>query len=189
MKIILASNNKNKIKEIKNILKDHEIVSLSEAGISHETIEDGNTFIENAFKKAYEIAEISGCIAIADDSGLCIDALDGKPGIFSARYSGGHGNDEDNIAKVLSELDGVENRKCHYTCAVALCFPDGRSITLEKYWNGTIGFEPIGDNGFAFDPIFIPDGESRTAAEMTDEEKNKISHRAQAFISMAEELK
>lgn len=189
MKIILASNNKNKIKEIKNILKNHEIISLKEAGIEHETIEDGQTFIENALKKAYEISQISGCVTIADDSGLCVDALNGRPGIFSARYSGGHGNDKDNINLILKELDGINNRRAHYTCAVALCYPDGKSVTLEKHWNGIIGYEPKGDNGFAYDPIFIPENETKTAAEMTDEEKNLVSHRALAFKSLATEIK
>ena len=120
MKLIIASNNKHKIEEIKQILgaKFDEILSIKEAGIDHETVEDGATFMENAIKKAREIAEISGSFALADDSGLCCDALDGAPGIFSARFSGG--SDKDNNALLLKKLAGKENRNAHYTCAMVI---------------------------------------------------------------------
>ena len=122
MKLIIASNNKHKIKEIKKILagKFSEILSLGEADIDHDTVEDGVTFMENARKKAREIAEISGCAALADDSGICVDFLGGEPGIYSARYSGGHGNDEDNNALVLKRLGDTDLRGAHYTCDVAM---------------------------------------------------------------------
>lgn len=183
MKLIIASNNKNKIYEIKKILGDkfEQILSQREAGIEHETVEDGNTFLENARKKAREIAEISGCAALADDSGICVHALGGEPGIYSARYSGGHGNDLDNNNLVLKNLKDKQDKTAHYTCAVALVYPDGRELSAEGYMYGEITENSRGDRGFGYDPIFVPEGESRTVAQMTDEEKNAISHRANAL--------
>jgi len=188
MKLIIASNNKHKIYEIKKMLgtKFSEILSLSEAKISHETVEDGKTFLENAFKKAREIAEISGAASLADDSGICVDALDGAPGIYSARFSGG--DDEDNNKLLLEKLSGKSNRGAHYTCAMALVYPDGREISAEGYMYGEITDTPRGERGFGYDPLFIPTGESRTVAEMTDEEKNAISHRANALKAILAKL-
>ena len=190
MKLIIASNNKHKIYEIKKILENKfdEIVSLREAGIDHETVEDGKTFLENAYKKAREIAEIAGAAALADDSGICVHALGGAPGIFSARYSGGHGNDEDNNNLVLKNLQDKEDKSAHYTCAMSLVYPDGKHVFAEGYMYGTITDNPRGERGFGYDPIFIPDGETRTVAEMTDEEKNKISHRANALRLLLEKI-
>ena len=143
MKLIIASNNKDKITEIKAILGDRfdEIVSLREAGIDHETVEDGETFLQNAEKKAREIAEISGCCAVADDSGICVDALDGAPGIFSARFCGHHGDDAENNRLLLEKMKNKTDRRAHYTCAIALAFPDGGMITAEDYFFGEIGYE------------------------------------------------
>lgn len=190
MKLIIASNNKDKIKEIKDILSSHfdEIISIKEAGIQHETIEDGTTFMENAIKKAKEICEISGCASLADDSGICVDALGGEPGIYSARYSGEHGNDEMNNQLILKKLEGKSDRKAHYTCAMALFFPDGKSITTEGYWHGKVAHEPKGTNGFGYDPLFIPDGFGCTSAELTPDEKNDISHRRNALNLLLEKL-
>lgn len=181
MKLIIASNNKHKIYEIKKILgaRFEEILSLSEANISHETVEDGTTFMENALKKAREIAEISGCAALADDSGICAHALDGAPGIYSARFSGG--DDNDNNALLLKRLADKTDKGAHYTAAVALVYPDGREVTAEGYMYGEIIDTPRGERGFGYDPIFVPTGETRTVAEMSDEEKNAISHRANAL--------
>ena len=132
MKLIIASNNAHKLVEIKAILGSmfEEILSLREAGIDHETIEDGDTFLANAAKKAREIAQISGCCALADDSGLCVDALGGAPGIYSARYSGVHGDDKANNRKLLEELKDVpdEQRGAHFTCAIVLARPDGSQV-------------------------------------------------------------
>ena len=188
MKLIIASNNKHKIHEIKNILgvKFEEILSIKEAGINHETVEDGATFMENAVKKAREISEISGCAALADDSGLCCDALDGAPGIYSARFSGG--SDLDNNALLVEKLRDKENKNAHYTCAMALCYPDGSMITAEGYMYGSITDVARGDHGFGYDPHFIPNGEVRTVAEMSDEEKNSISHRANALANLLGKL-
>ena len=188
MKLIIASNNQHKIYEIKKILaeKFDEIISLKEAGIEHETVEDGETFMDNAVKKAKEIAEISGSYALADDSGICCDALGGAPGIFSARFSGG--SDEDNNALLLEKLHGKEDKRAHYTCAMALCSPNGELTLAEGYMYGTITEDRRGNGGFGYDPLFIPLGETRTVAEMTDEEKNAISHRANALNLLLEKL-
>ncbi len=190
MKLIIASNNKHKIYEIKKILggKFSEIVSLSEAGIDHETVEDGETFAQNAYKKAKEIAEISGCAALADDSGICVDALGGAPGVYSARFSGSHGDDEANNALLLKRLEGSADRGAHYECAMALVEPDGRLIEAVGYMYGEITENPRGSRGFGYDPLFVPVGESRTVAEMTDDEKNAISHRAEALKGILEKI-
>ena len=190
MKLIIASNNVHKIGEIKKILsgKFEEILSLRESGIDHETVEDGKTFMENAVKKAREIAEISGCAALADDSGICAHALDGAPGIYSARFAGEHGNDGANNALLLEKLADKKDRTAHYTAAIALIFPDGREILSEGYMYGEIISEYRGTGGFGYDPLFVPDGESRTVAEMTAEEKNAISHRANALKGLLEKL-
>ena len=188
MKLIIASNNKHKIYEIKKILgeKFDSILSVREAGIEHETVEDGTTFMENAIKKAREIAEISGCYSLADDSGICCDALGGAPGIFSARFSGG--TDEDNNALLLEKLEGEADKRAHYTCAMALCSPSGQLTLAEGYMYGHITKDRRGERGFGYDPLFVPIGETRTVAEMTDEEKNAISHRANALALLLEKL-
>lgn len=193
MKLIIASNNKHKIYEIKKILggKFDEILSMREAGIEHETVEDGETFMENAVKKASEMASISGFAALADDSGICAHALGGEPGIYSARYSGmngGHGDDAANNALLLERLSDKDDKSAHYTCAMALAYPDGSLVTAEGYMYGTITPDARGEHGFGYDPIFVPDGEDRTVAEMSDEEKNAISHRANALALLLEKL-
>lgn len=190
MELIIASNNAHKIYEIKKILgaSFDSIMSLREAGITHETVEDGNTFMENALKKAREIAKLSGKVALADDSGICIDALGGAPGIYSARFAGEHGDDEANNALLLERLRDKEDKSGHYTCAMALVFPDGREICAEGYMYGAITENRRGTHGFGYDPLFIPEGESRTVAEMSDEEKNAISHRARALDALVKKL-
>lgn len=186
MKLIIASNNAHKIYEIKKILsgKFDEILSLKEASVQHETVEDGSTFMENSLKKAREIAGITGCAALADDSGICAHALGGAPGIYSARFAGeykGQESDERNNALLLERLSDKADKTAHYTCAMALVYPDGREVCAEGYMYGSITDVPRGTRGFGYDPLFIPDGESRTVAEMSDEEKNLISHRANAL--------
>ncbi|MBQ3210042.1 MAG: RdgB/HAM1 family non-canonical purine NTP pyrophosphatase [Oscillospiraceae bacterium] len=191
MKLIIASNNAHKLEEIKAILSDFfdEIVSMREAGIEHETVEDGETFMENAVKKAREIAEISGCCAIADDSGICVDALDGAPGIYSARFSGVHGDDEANNDLLLQKLQGRSDRGAHYTCAIALARPDGSIVRAEGYLYGEIGHERIGTNGFGYDPLFYLPRYGKTTAQLEPAEKNRISHRAEALHKLVELLK
>ena len=189
MKLIIASNNAHKIYEIKTMLfgKFEEILSLKEANVSHETVEDGSTFMENALKKAREIAELTGCAALADDSGICAHALDGAPGIYSARFAGeykGQESDDANNALLLERLSDKEDKTAYYTCAMALVYPDGREVTAEGYMYGSIINEYRGTHGFGYDPIFVPDGETRTVAEMSDEEKNLISHRGNALKNL-----
>ena len=190
MKLIIASNNAHKLSEMKAILAPFfdDVQSMREAGIEHDTVEDGKTFMENARKKARELAEISGCCAIADDSGLCVDALGGAPGIFSARYSGAHGDDKANNLKLLRALEGERDRKAHYTCAIALCWPDGKELTAEDYLYGEIAYDERGTNGFGYDPLFLlPDRGLRTA-EISAEEKNAISHRGKALRQLVKKL-
>ena len=188
MKLIIASNNAHKLMEIKAILGNYfeEILSMREAGIDHETVEDGSTFMENARKKAREIAEISGCCALADDSGLCVDALDGAPGIYSARFCGRHGDDPANNRLLLEKLEGCENRGAHYTCAMALAMPDGRMLEAEGYLYGQIAHEEAGSNGFGYDPLFYLPDYGCTSAQISPEEKNRISHRAEALHRLVE---
>ena len=193
MKLIIASNNKHKIREIKQILSDRfdEILSLSEAGVDHETVEDGDTFLDNALKKAREISALTGCAALADDSGLCVKALNGEPGVYSARYAGGrveHTADADNNAYLLSRLAPYTDRTAYFACCMALVYPDGTTFTAEGYMHGRIIDAPRGECGFGYDPLFVPDGESRTVAEMTDGEKNAISHRANALKNLLSKL-
>ena len=189
MKLIIASNNKHKVCEIKQILADKfdEILSLNEAGVCHETVEDGQTFMENALKKAREIAEITDCAALADDSGLCVDALDGAPGIYSARYAGEENSalrDSANNRLLLDNLLGANSRCAHFTCAIALVYPDGRELRAEGYMMGEILEAPRGTMGFGYDPLFLPTGETRSVAELGEDEKNKISHRANALSAL-----
>ena len=190
MKLIIASNNKAKTEEIKSILGDRfdPIVSLREAGISHETVEDGDSFAANAEKKAREIAEMTGCCVIADDSGLCVDALGGAPGIYSARFCGRHGDDDGNNKVLLEKLEGAADRSAHFTCAVCLIYPDGHKVTAEGYIYGEIGIKGRGDNGFGYDPLFYLPEYGKTLAELSAEEKNKISHRGNALTALAEKL-
>ena len=183
MKLIIASNNAHKLKEMKEILSPFfdDVQSMREAGVEHETVEDGATFMENAVKKARELAEISGCCALADDSGLCVDALDGAPGIYSARYSGVHGDDKANNRLLLEKLEGVENRAAHYTCAIALCWPDGKMLTAEDYLFGEIAHDEKGTGGFGYDPLFLLPERGVRTAELGPGEKNAISHRGKAL--------
>ena len=191
MKLIIASNNAHKLTEMKAILAPFfdDVQSMREAGIEHETVEDGETFMENAVKKARELAEISGCCAIADDSGLCVDALGGAPGVYSARYSGVHGDDKANNRKLLKELEGTNDRGAHYTCAIALVWPDGRLLTAEDYLYGEIAHDERGSNGFGYDPLFLLPERGLRTAEISLEEKNRISHRGKALRQLVEKLK
>ena len=190
MKLIIASNNAHKLTEMKAILAPYfdDVQSMREAGIEHETVEDGQTFLENAVKKARELAELSGCCAIADDSGLCVDALDGAPGIYSARFSGVHGDDKANNRLLLEKLAGVTERGAHYTCAIALAWPDGKLLTVEDYLYGEIAHDEKGSNGFGYDPLFLLPELGLRTAELSAEEKNRISHRGKALRKLVEKL-
>ncbi len=190
MKLIIASNNAHKIREIKQILGDRfeEILSLKEAQIDHETVEDGVTFLENARKKATEIAEISGCCALADDSGICAHALNNEPGVYSARYSGQHGDDEANNQLLIKNLRDKTDKTAHYSCAIVLAYPDGSTVSAEGEMHGQVIDTPKGENGFGYDPIFFLPEYGMTSAEISPEEKNRISHRAKALNALVEKL-
>ena len=191
MKLIIASNNAHKLTEMKAILAPFfdDVQSMREAGIEHETVEDGQTFMENALKKARELAELSGCCAIADDSGLCVDALGGAPGIYSARFSGVHGDDKANNRLLLQKLEGVSERGSHYTCAIALVWPDGKTVTAEDYLYGEIAHDEKGSNGFGYDPLFLLPERGLRTAELSAEEKNRISHRGKALRQLVQKLR
>ena len=190
MKLIIASNNAHKLEEIRAILGGafEQILSLREAGIEHETVEDGATFAENAAKKAREIAELSGCCALADDSGLCVDALGGAPGIYSARFAGEHGNDAANRRRLLREMEDIDDRAAHFTCSMALVRPDGSMTAAEGFVFGEIARAEAGENGFGYDSLFYLPERGCTMAQLPPEEKNEISHRHNALIALLEKL-
>lgn len=181
--IILASNNKDKIKEVKEILKDFEIVSLKEAGIDLDVEENGTTFEENALIKARAVAKLTGKITMADDSGLEIDALNKEPGVYSARYMGHDTSYDIKNQSLIDRLEGVEgeDRSGRFVCAIAICFPDGREIVKRGTMEGLIAKEIKGNNGFGYDPIVYLPEYGKTSAELDPEEKNKISHRGKAL--------
>lgn len=185
--IVIATNNLNKVKEFKSIFNNDniEFKSLKEIGYDKDIIEDGNTFKENALIKAKAVADDLNVIAISDDSGLEVEALNGAPGIFSARYAGGH-NDEDNNALLLKNLKGVENRKARYVCAICIYHPNGDYRVIEEYCYGKIIDDRRGVNGFGYDPYFYVSEFNKTLAEVTLEEKNTISHRAKAIRKILE---
>lgn len=190
MKIFLATGNKHKIEEITAIfknVKNIEILSIKDGIDIPEVIEDGDTFEANSAKKALEIAKYTGMITIADDSGLCVDALNGAPGVYSARYSGENATDDSNNKKLIRELQGKENRKAHFVSVVTLGKPDGRSYSFRGEVAGKIIDEPRGDKGFGYDPHFFVAEYGKTLAEMLDI-KNLISHRANALKKLEAEL-
>ncbi|MCR3761586.1 XTP/dITP diphosphatase [Clostridium felsineum] len=193
-KIIIASNNQNKVEEIRNILKDFKfnIVSLKDENIDIEVEEDGKTFMENAFKKAYEIYKVrEDCMVMADDSGLSVDILDGKPGIYSARFAGIHGDDKKNNEKLLSCLKGIpfEKRSAKFLCSIVLIVNNQKTIKVEGSIEGFITDKEIGHNGFGYDPLFYIPELKKTAAELTKDEKNSISHRAIALKNLCQEIR
>lgn len=180
MELIFATHNNNKVKEVTKMLPSYlSMKSLTAIDFFEEIEETGETFEENALLKAKTIFNKTGKNVFADDSGLVIEALDGAPGVYSARYAG-TGKDEDNIAKALKELDGKTNRKAYFISIFCLIL-NGKEYFFEGRVNGTIATEIMGDNGFGYDPIFIPDGFSKSFAQMTPEEKNAISHRGKAI--------
>lgn len=182
MKIFLATGNKKKIDEINKILDSSkfEIFSIKDGIKIPEIIEDGNSFEENSKKKALEIAKFTGMITIADDSGLCVEALNGEPGIFSARYSGENATDYLNNKKLIENLKGIENRKAKFVTVITLASPKGESWSFRGEIDGIIIDEPRGENGFGYDPYFYLPQYEKTFAQMPDL-KNKISHRAKAL--------
>lgn len=192
--LIVSSDNSHKIAEIKSILKDLPITVLSktEAGCGDiEVIEDGDTLEENATKKAVEIAKRANGIVIADDTGLFVDRLNGEPGVYSARYSGENATYISNNQKLLKKLEGVplEDRTAKFKTIIAIVLEDKSVKLVSGECSGKIGFEPKGENGFGYDPLFIVDGYGKTFAELGEEIKNTISHRANALKELKKELK
>lgn len=185
MKIVLASRNEKKLEELKRILKDLEIeiLSLKDFPSLQEVIEDGLTFEENALKKARYVSMMTGLPVLADDSGLEVEALGGAPGVFSARYAGENATDEENIDKLLSALRNVpfSERKARFVCCIALVYPNGEEYIFKGEIKGFISETPRGHQGFGYDPIFQPEGHNRTFAEMSQQEKDAISHRSKAL--------
>lgn len=190
-RIIVASNNQKKIKEIKAIMDplNIEVLSLKDMNIDADPEENGSTFIENAMIKAKEIYNIVKEPVIADDSGLEVEALNGAPGIYSARYAGEQKNDDDNIDKLLEELKGKENRKGRFVSAIALILDDEHEYTVEGYLEGHILEARQGENGFGYDPVFFVDAINKTTAQLLPEEKNKISHRSNALKQVKQIIK
>ncbi|GAA1203701.1 RdgB/HAM1 family non-canonical purine NTP pyrophosphatase [Prauserella alba] len=195
MRILLATRNAGKLDELRRIvvkrgLGEVRVLGLSDVEDFPEAPETGATFEENAVAKAHDAAKATGLPAIADDSGLSIDALGGMPGVLSARWSGQHGDDEANLRLVLGQLQDVpdERRGGGFVSAAAFVVPDGKEIVVRGEWRGTIIREPRGTNGFGYDPIFVPDGETRTAAQLQPAEKDAVSHRGKALRSLLPHL-
>jgi XTP/dITP diphosphohydrolase len=191
VKIVLATRNQGKIVELRRILDDIDVVGLEEFPDAPDVPETELTFEGNALLKARAIAAHTGLPAVADDSGLCVDALGGMPGIFSARWSGRHGDDEANLDLLLGQLSDVapEHRGARFVCVAAIAWPSGEEDAVEGHLTGHVIGERRGTNGFGYDPIFVPDEESRTTAELSPEEKDAISHRGKAFRALADRLR
>ena len=192
MKVVFATKNEDKVKEVREILgPDFEVVSMTEAGIDTEIIEDGETFEENAIKKAEQVMKLCNEIVLADDSGLEIDYLNGEPGVHSARYLGEDTPYSVKNQSILQRLEGARGsqRSARFVCAVAAALPGKYTIIAQETMEGEIAREPKGENGFGYDPIFFVYKYRKTTAELTMEQKNRISHRGKAFRAIAERLK
>ncbi len=192
MRIVLATTNKGKcvefVREMSKISVFKQILTLDDFPKLGNIEETGTTFQENALLKAQAVCNFTGLPVIADDSGLCIEALNGQPGIFSARYGGKNTTDEKNLQKVLQKMIGQTNRKCKFVCAIACIFPDKRKIQVQAEWNGILTKKPIGENGFGYDPIFFDEKLQKTSAQMSMEEKNAHSHRGKALRLLIDKL-
>lgn len=188
--LVLATHNKGKITELKRMLSAFDITvkGLDDFAPVHEAIEDGRTFEENAYKKAFFTAKSLGLPALADDSGLVVRALKGEPGVHSARYAGDHASDEDRYKKLLKEMEGKTDRTAYFECAIVIALPTGPSMTFTGRCEGEITFEPAGDEGFGYDPVFLYPPLKKTFAQISLEEKNKISHRGRAMERLKEEF-
>ncbi|SHH07099.1 RdgB/HAM1 family non-canonical purine NTP pyrophosphatase [Streptoalloteichus hindustanus] len=195
-RVLVASRNAKKLAEMRRILDAKDVAGIEIVGLDDvppfpEEPETGATFEENALAKARDAVRATGLPAVADDSGLAIDALNGMPGVLSARWSGGHRDDRANVELVLGQLGDVpdERRGAAFVCAVALVRPDGSEVVVRGEWPGRIVREPRGDNGFGYDPIFVPEGEERTSAELPSAEKDEISHRGRALRALLPHLR
>ena len=189
-KFVLATHNPGKLAEMKAILSGLgvEVMSPSEAGVEVDVEETGTTFAENAMLKAKAVCAAAGLPAIADDSGLCVDALNGGPGVYSARYGGEGLDDRGRCMLLLRSMRGQGSRIAHFTCAVACAFPNGDTLTAEGRCDGAIAFAPLGEGGFGYDPVFLIPEKGKTFGQIGPEEKSKISHRGRALAAFAEKL-
>jgi XTP/dITP diphosphohydrolase len=190
VKVVLATRNEGKLLELRRILDGVDVIGLGEYPDAPDVPETELTFQGNALLKARAIAVHTGLPAVADDSGLCVDALNGMPGVFSARWSGRHGDDEANLDLLLGQLADVapELRGARFVCVAAIAWPSGEEDAVEGQLTGHVIGERRGTGGFGYDPIFVPDDETRTTAELSPEEKDAISHRGKAFRALAERL-
>lgn len=191
--LVLASSNEHKVKEFKKILNGFNIVTMKEIGFNGDIEENGETASENALIKAeaiHKFCEAQGLkyYVVADDTGLCVNALYGAPGVYSARYAGGHGNSEANRNKVLKELEGKVDRSAYFNCAIALISPSGKKVVVEGQTDGVITAKPEGDNGFGYDSIFFSNDLGKTFAVASEEEKNSVSHRGRALEKLLKEI-
>jgi len=188
--VVLATSNQNKVKEFKNLISDFplEVKCLSDFGPLPPAVEDGLTFDENAYKKAHHVAKVLGIPAIADDSGISVKALNGDPGVFSARYAAEGATDKENCEKLLKNLNGFENREAFFTCVLSIAVPSGPALTYEATCNGTILESPRGEGGFGYDPVFYYKPLGKTFAELSFEEKNKVSHRGKVLAEVKNEF-
>ena len=190
MRFVLATHNPGKLRERGEILKDFgiEVVSPKDLGITVDVEETGSTFAENAMLKAKAICKAADLPAIADDSGLCVDALNGAPGVYSARYGGEGLDDRGRYMLLLSSLRGAPTRAAHFACAVACAFPNGDTLTAEGRCDGSIAYAPLGEGGFGYDPVFLLPGTGKTFGQLTQEEKSAVSHRGRALREFSEKL-
>lgn len=188
--LVIATRNKGKKQEIKELLKDFpvEIKNLDDFGPIPHLEEDGDTFDENAYKKASFSARILGLPALADDSGLIVEVLGGAPGIHSARYAGENATDEQRYLKLLDDMEGKSNRKAAFECVISVAVPTGHALTYEARCEGLIATEPAGSNGFGYDPVFFYTPLNKTFAQITGDEKNRISHRGKALAEFKSEF-
>ena len=182
--LVVATGNAHKLREIAQIFPEYEVISQKQAGFFDEVDETGTTFMENALIKARAACEALGLPVLADDSGLCVVTLGGAPGIYSARYSGAHGDDKGNRALLLKNMQGVTDRRAYFACAVALVSPDGREWTAEGRTEGEILLEEDGEGGFGYDPIFLSSDLQKSFGIATAEEKNAVSHRYRALCAI-----
>ncbi len=192
MKLILATGNKGKLREFKEILEPlgYEILSQGELGLDLDVEETGETFEENAFLKADAVLKATGHAAVADDSGLCVEALDGAPGVHSARYGGGKAwTDKQKYQYLLEQLKGVTDRRAKFVSCIVCLFPNGERIAVRGECPGRILLAPAGDAGFGYDPVFAPEGYDESFGQLGPEVKNTLSHRARALAALAERLK
>ena len=190
MKFVLATHNPGKLRERSDILSHLgiEVVSPADVGVTVDVEETGTTFAENAMLKAKAICAASGLPAIADDSGLCVDALNGGPGVYSARYGGEGLDDRGRYMLLLNSMRGQTTRAAHFSCAIACAFPNGDTLTAEGRCDGAIAFAPLGEGGFGYDPVFLVPEKGKTFGQLTAEEKSQISHRGKALREFSTQL-